>query len=155
MDSGNLVLGDEGGHAVWNSFNDSVTDTLLPDQYLYRGVSGQSSLTSWLSGDDPATGNYMFGWGEAGLKNVTSVLQLACPTCPTTNATGSVYVPAPDVDNPHIIAGVASVYFHPTLGALYFPTSPAPNSSLPPASTLILSGRLASQHRCLEKCDGC
>lgn len=143
MDTGNVVLEDNHGREIWNSFNSSVTDTLLPNQYLQRTDKRQSTLTSWLSRDDPATGSYSFGWGTINGTN-GSILQLACQTCKTESQPWGVYIPAPDMDNPHIISNVDSVYFHQTLGGLYFPTSTPVNSSkspLPPASTLIFSGK--------------
>ena len=38
MDSGNLVMKDQGGNILWQSF-DHPTDTLLPPQSWYRQIS--------------------------------------------------------------------------------------------------------------------
>ena len=131
LDTGNLVLADDAGNPLWESFkNSSATDTLLPGQYFYKAAN--KTLTSWLTKDDPATGNgtYTFGWG---IRANESILQLAW-TSPKEfmNWTGGPYIPAPDVQSPPTIPNVTFVYFDATLGNLYFPSLPA--------DTVILSG---------------
>jgi hypothetical protein len=99
LDTGNLVLADDAGNPLWESFrNSSATDTLLPGQYFYKAAN--KTLTSWLTKDDPATGNgtYTFGWG---IRANESILQLTW-TSPKEfmNWTGGPYIPAPDVQSP-------------------------------------------------------
>ncbi|KAG0583364.1 hypothetical protein KC19_3G130700 [Ceratodon purpureus] len=126
LDTGNLVLVDNDGNPIWDSFkNSSITDTLLPGQYFYK--IGNINLTSWLTKDDPATGNgtYTFGWGtRANMSG--SILQLAW-TSPKVFSVwrGGTYIPGPDDTNPHIIPDVDYVYFDATQGNLYFPSTPA------------------------------
>ncbi|XAR70675.1 Non-specific serine/threonine protein kinase [Bertholletia excelsa] len=61
LDSGNLILfgGENGSVTTWQSF-DHPTDTLLPEMKfgLDRRTGLNRILTSWKSGDDPATGVY-------------------------------------------------------------------------------------------------
>ncbi|XVE87895.1 hypothetical protein DITRI_Ditri19aG0025400 [Diplodiscus trichospermus] len=61
LDSGNLVLTDDGGDYMWQSF-DYITDTLLPGMKLgWNFKTGlKRNMTSWLAIDDPATGEFTF-----------------------------------------------------------------------------------------------
>ncbi|KAJ4823212.1 hypothetical protein Tsubulata_013981 [Turnera subulata] len=71
LDSGNLVVKDEGGNNpqdfLWQSF-DHPTDTLLPEMKLGRDtVTGVDRyLTSWKTPDDPSPGNFTYRLNPAG-----------------------------------------------------------------------------------------
>ncbi|OWM77581.1 hypothetical protein CDL15_Pgr016979 [Punica granatum] len=61
LDDGNLVLKDDSGNYLWQSY-DNVTDTLLPGMKL--GWSLEKGLvrnmTSWASSTDPSSGQFTF-----------------------------------------------------------------------------------------------
>ncbi|XP_007025873.2 PREDICTED: G-type lectin S-receptor-like serine/threonine-protein kinase At4g27290 isoform X1 [Theobroma cacao] len=61
LDNGNLVLTGDGGDYLWQSF-DYLTDTLLPGMKLGWNLKTglKRDMTSWLSSDDPATGEFTF-----------------------------------------------------------------------------------------------
>ncbi|XP_022716025.1 G-type lectin S-receptor-like serine/threonine-protein kinase At4g27290 isoform X2 [Durio zibethinus] len=61
LDNGNLVLTDDSGDYIWESF-DYITDTLLPDMKLGWNLKTglKRNMTSWLATDDPATGEFTF-----------------------------------------------------------------------------------------------
>ncbi|XP_039028294.1 G-type lectin S-receptor-like serine/threonine-protein kinase At4g27290 [Hibiscus syriacus] len=64
LDSGNLVVKDDWDKSfIWQSF-DHPCDTLLPGMKMGKGlVMGQYRyLSSWRSSDDPAPGNFTFGF---------------------------------------------------------------------------------------------
>ncbi|XAR70674.1 Non-specific serine/threonine protein kinase, partial [Bertholletia excelsa] len=70
LDSGNLILfgGEKGRLITWQSF-DHPTDTFLPEMKLGldRRTGLNRILTSWKSGDDPATGVYSLRLEPVGL----------------------------------------------------------------------------------------
>ncbi|CAA7394634.1 unnamed protein product [Spirodela intermedia] len=62
LDSGNLVLRQENGQDVWQSF-DHPTDTFLPQmklRYNQKTGIGQRAI-AWRDVDDPSSGNFSFG----------------------------------------------------------------------------------------------
>ncbi|KAF6145434.1 hypothetical protein GIB67_032557 [Kingdonia uniflora] len=62
LDDGNLVLRDEGGNILWQSF-DYPTDTFLPGMKMGRNLKTKQNrlLVSWTSAEDAAPGVYSLG----------------------------------------------------------------------------------------------
>uniref|UniRef100_A0A8I6X0T5 non-specific serine/threonine protein kinase n=1 Tax=Hordeum vulgare subsp. vulgare TaxID=112509 RepID=A0A8I6X0T5_HORVV len=60
-DTGNLVLADDAGSVLWQSF-EHPTNTFVPDMRIGKSIKtgDEWSLSSWRDGDDPSAGDFRF-----------------------------------------------------------------------------------------------